>query len=49
MLNLTIMLSEMEFGSHDGREDGKYNGVDSVKISIIFLMQGDFFLCCGTI
>ena len=34
---------EMEFGSHDGGEDGEHNGAGFVEISNILMMQDSFF------
>ena len=37
----------MNFGSPNGRDDGKYNGVGFATISSIFVMHGAYFF--GTI
>ena len=33
----------MDFGSFDGRNDGKDNGVDFVEIFNLFMRHGTFF------
>ena len=46
---MNIGAREMEFGSLDGRDHEKHNGVSFVKISKIFMKQGAFFLWNRTI